>query len=99
MIDVSPEHIRSMIEAVWNPDALEYYQQDEEFFGLDFSNQEDIRYAINKWLSMKEWRSNQIREQYKEDLRYCITKKKYPIGGYTVDPNNMDGGCRPFDKA
>lgn len=88
MIDVSSKHIESLIEGSWHPDTLEYYEQEEEFYRLDFSNEKDVSYAIKKWLSMK-WFSIQSKIQYKEDLRYCITAKKWVLGN--VFMNNLNG--------
>jgi hypothetical protein len=67
---------------------LEYYQQEDEFYSLDFSNENDVFYAIKKWLSVK-WPSTQAMLQYKEDLRYCITLKKWVTGNAFL--NNIEG--------
>ncbi|MEB5477664.1 hypothetical protein [Acinetobacter pollinis] len=80
MIDVSPQHIENLIESCWHPDVLEYYKDENEFYSLDFSNINHIEYAINKWLGVSKWRSLEEEKQYKEDLRYCITKKKWVLG-------------------
>ncbi len=88
MIDVSPEHIERLIDGSWNPDTLEYYQQEDDFYSLDFSNKKDVFYAIKKWLSV-EWHSDQCKIQFQEDLRYCITSKKWVIGNAFL--NNLEG--------
>ena len=96
MIDVSVEHIERMIEGAWHPDTVEYYNFEDEFYNLDFSNEKDVRYAINKWLKVGEWRSEQEKNQYQADLKYCITKKRYPLGN--VDLNNLDGDASHVHK-
>ncbi|MCE7531223.1 hypothetical protein [Acinetobacter nosocomialis] len=96
MIDVSPEHIERIIEEAWHPDTVEFYNFENEFYRLDFSKEEDARYAINKWLSIDKWHSIESMLQHKEDLRYCITKKKYPLGN--VDLNNLDGDATHVQK-
>ncbi|WP_373359053.1 hypothetical protein ACEN3H_08690 [Acinetobacter lactucae] len=96
MIDVSPEHIERIIEGAWHPDTVEFYNFENEFYCLDFSKEEDARYAINKWLSIDKWHSIESMLQHKEDLRYCITKKKYPLGN--VDLNNLDGDATHVQK-
>ena len=46
MFDVNPKIISQTLESCWRQDTLEHYQEDEEYFALDFSKEKDARYAI-----------------------------------------------------
>lgn len=78
MFDVNPEIIERSLESAWHSETLEYYQEDKEYYALDFSKEEDVRFAIQKWLKNEgedscSWRNNE-KPIYKEILRYAITK-------------------------
>lgn len=81
MFDVNPEIIERTLESAWHSETLEHYQEDEEYYSLDFSKEEDVRFAIRKWLKVEDkdsinWRNNE-KLIYKESLRYVITKYGY----------------------
>ena len=51
MIEINPNIIAIALRNQWHSETLEHYQEDE-YYSLDFTNETDIRYAINKWLSI-----------------------------------------------
>ena len=78
MFDINPEIIERSLESAWHSETLEHYQEDKEYHALDFSKEEDVRFAIQKWLKNEgedscSWRNNE-KPIYKESLRYAITK-------------------------
>lgn len=81
MFDINPEIIERSLESVWHSETLEHYQDDKEYYALDFSKEEDVRFAIKKWLNNEDinscsWRKSE-KPIYKESLRYAITKDGY----------------------
>nr|WP_309597028.1 hypothetical protein [Moraxella osloensis] len=75
MIEINPNIIAIALRNQWHSETLEHYQEDE-YYSLDFTNETDIRYAINKWLSIG-WHNEIEKNIYKESLRYAITKDGY----------------------
>ena len=73
MIDVNPGIIARTLQGAWYSETLEHYQEEEEYYSLDFTNENDIRYAIRKWLSGG-WYNDAHEMLCKESLRYAITK-------------------------
>lgn len=76
MFDVNPKIISQTLESCWRQDTLEHYQEDEEYFALDFSKEKDARYAIRKWLKQSDWSDIPRKNLYRETLRYIITSGK-----------------------
>ena len=78
MIEVNPNIIAIALRNQWHSDTLEHYQEEDEYYSLDFTNEKDVRYAIKKWLTGGlGWRNNLEESIYKESLRYVITKDGY----------------------
>lgn len=74
-----------IIENSWHQDTLEYYGEYDDFYSLDFTREKDIRYAINRWLSIR-WEDTLYKNLIKENLRYMIMT--YDFGsGYVWLPN------------
>lgn len=73
MFDVNPKIISQTLESCWRQDTLEHYQEDEEYFALDFSKEKDARHAIRKWLKQSDWSDTPRKNLYRETLRYIIT--------------------------
>ena len=47
-IDVNKDIVMKMIENSWYQDTLEYYGEYDDFYSLDFTQDKDVRYAINR---------------------------------------------------
>jgi len=78
MIDVNPEIVAKSLRSAWHSETLEHYQEEDEYYSLDFTNEKDVRYAIKKWLTGGPgWRNKSEESVYKESLRYAITKNGY----------------------
>lgn len=80
MTDVNPYIVGRLLHSSWGSSALEHYQEEDDYYSLDLSNEKDARYAINRWLSGS-WRNKTEESVYKESLRYAITKKIGLEGG------------------
>lgn len=84
-IDVNKDIVMKMIENSWYQDTLEYYGEYDDFYSLDFTQDKDVRYAINRWLSMG-WKNTLYQNLMKESLRYMIMTNDFG-SGYVWLPN------------
>lgn len=92
-IDVNKDIVMRVIENSWYQDTLEYYDEYDDFYSLDFTQEKDIRYAIKRWLSM-EWENTLYQNLMKENLRYMIMTNDFG-SGYIWLPNIDDDPKTP----
>lgn len=93
MIDVNKRIVMCMLEGVWEQNTLEHYGEYDDFYSLDFMQEKDMRYAINRWLSI-EWENALHKNLIKENLRYMIMTDNFG-SGYVWLPNIDNAPATP----